>query len=263
LARAGCGAMRFRGVGAVVLVVVLSTVAMSYLVLTSFNGPTFITLGSRHWIVMGTSSSSLNATQQVWASLLGLGALWFSAGQIIAPRNEALGLLLGSYSGDWVFRVLATLILAGIAGGMVAEDPSGASLASALGIVAVLICGMALTLVVLPPLLSMSGPGMSPGERSELVSAVAVCQLLGAVAASIITALTSATVAKMMMRRRFVRIEPLKLPPPPPAHEGRPYRLESEIYRYCPNCGCNLGEFSPDRSTCPSCGTPIKRKRVN
>jgi len=239
--------MRFRSVAVTAAVVLLSTMALSYVVLLTFPGPTTtIRVGSRRLQI-----SSLNQTQTVWASLLGMSAMGFSVGTAIASNNPSLGLLLGSYSGDWIFRAMITLAIIGAVGGIVAEDRGGATVASALGTILALAFGAALTFQVMPQL--MTGIGMSPGEQSELISAIAVSQLAGAIPASLITAITSAIIARMALQMRIIHIEPLKLPPPPPE--------ETKPFRYCPNCGRDLSDFSPSRSTCPRCGEPLPPDR--
>jgi len=237
--------MKIRGVIATSVVVLLSTIALSYIVLRAFSGLTYIRVGSTKWYFEG--KGSLNQTQLIWASLLGMSSLGFSVGSVVAANNPSLGLLLGSYSGDWIFRTIFTLIVIGIAGGVAAEDRSGAAVASAIGMISALVFGAILTFQVLPPM--MAGLGMSPGNQSDLISAIAVSMLAGALPAALITAVTSAIISRAIMRARIIRIEPLRLPPLPP-EEPRPYR-------FCPNCGANLGEFSPDRSTCPKCGEPL------
>jgi len=239
--------MRFRSVAVTAAVVLLSTVALSYVVLLWFSGSTTsIRVGSRRYDISG-----LDRTQAVWASLLGTSAMGFSVGTAIASNNPSLGLLLGSYSGDWIFRAMITLVIIGAVGGVVAEDRGGAAVASALGTISALAFGAALTFLVMPQL--MAGIGMSPGEQSELTAAIAVSQLAGAIPASLITAITSAIIARIALQMRVVHIEPLKLPPPPP--EG------PKPYRYCPNCGRDLSDFSPSRSTCPRCGEPLPPDR--
>jgi len=235
--------MKFRGVVTVAVVVLLCTIILSYITLRTFSGLTFIQVGSRRFGIL-----NLDQTQTVWASLLGLSALGFSVGSAIASNNPSLGLFLGSYSGDWIFKAIITLIVIGILGGLVAEDQGGATVASAIGTLLALIFGAILTFHVLPPM--MAGLGMSPGDQSELISAIAVSQLAGALPASLITAITGALIAKVIMRRRIIKIEPLKLPPPPPDELQKPFS-------FCPNCGCDLREFSQDRSTCPKCGEPL------
>jgi len=240
--------MRFRSVAVTAAVVLLATVALSYIVLLFFPGPTTsIRVGSRRLDI-----SNLTQTQAVWASLLGTSAMGYSVGTAIASNNPSLGLLLGSFSGDWIFRVIITLVIIGAVGGVVAEDRGGATVAAVLGTVSALAFGAALTFQVMPNL--MTGIGMSPGEQAELISAIAVSQLAGAIPASLITAIIGAIVARIALQMRIVHIEPLKLPPPPP-EEPRPYR-------YCPNCGRDLSDFSTSRSTCPRCGEPLAERKV-
>jgi len=239
--------MRFRSVAVTAVAVLLSTVALSYVVLLTLSGLTTIRVGSRRLEISG-----LNMTQTVWASLLGMSAMGFSVGTAIASNNPSLGLLLGSFSGDWIFRVMITLVIIGALGGIVAEDRSGATVASALGTILALTFGAALTFQVMPHL--MMGIGMSPGDQSELISAIAVSQLAGAIPASLITAITSAIIARIALQMRIVHIEPLKLPPPPP-EEPRPFR-------YCPNCGRDLGDLSSPR-TCPRCGESLPERRTS
>jgi len=241
--------MRFRSVAVTAAVVLLSTVALSYVVLLMFPGPTtFIRVGSRRIDI-----SSLDQTQKVWASLLGMSAMGFSVGTAIASNNPSLNLLLLSYSGDWIFRAMITLAIIGAVGGAVAEDRGGVMVAAVLGTISALAFGAALTFQVMPNL--MMGIGMSPGEQSELISAIAVSQLAGAIPASLITAITGAIVARIALQMRVVHIEPLKLPPPPPE--------EPRSFHYCPNCGSDLSDFSTSRSTCPRCGVSLTERKVS
>ncbi|MBO3804157.1 MAG: zinc ribbon domain-containing protein [Candidatus Brockarchaeota archaeon] len=235
--------MRLRGVAVATLAVLLFTMALSYITLKAFSGFETIRVGSKQLKVSSLSPSE----DALWASLLGLSAMGFGVGSAVAPGNVAFGLLVGSYSGEWIFKAIITLVIAGALGGIIVEYGSGATVASALGTLLALCFGAVLTLRTLPSLLE--GVGMSAGELQEFVSAVAVSQFVGALAASLVAGLAGGLVARLMLRRSIVRVEPLKLPPPPPPN--------GIAYRFCPNCGFDLSDFSEHRSTCPKCGERI------
>jgi len=235
--------MRLRSVVTATLVVLLSTIVLSYITLKAFSGFTFIQVGSRRLEISSLSPSESG----VWASLLGLSAMGFGVGSAIAPSNVAFDLLVGSYSGEWIFKVIITIILVGALGGVVVEYGSGSAVASSLGTLLALCFGSVLTFRILPSLLQ--DVGMSAGEMQEFISAVAVSQFVGALAASLIAGLVGGFVSRLMLYRKIVHIEPLKLPPPPPPNDVQ--------FRFCPNCGFDLSEFSEHRSTCPRCGEPI------
>ncbi|MGQ9513965.1 MAG: zinc ribbon domain-containing protein [Thermoproteota archaeon] len=237
--------MRIRGVVFTTLIVLLSTMLLSYIVLKAFSGFEFIRIGSKRLEISSLSPSE----EGFWASLLGLSAMGFIVGSAIAPKNAAFDLLIGSYSGEWIFKVIIALIIVGAVGGMIAEYGSGATLASALGTLLALSFGAILTLRILPSFLQ--DVGMSAGEMQEFISAVAVSQFVGALAASLVAGLTGGFISKLTLYRNIVHVEPLKLPPPPPS--------TNEVkYRFCPHCGFNLSEIGEHRKTCPKCGSPLQ-----
>jgi hypothetical protein len=237
--------MRIRGIVFTTLVVLLSNLLLSYIALKMFSEFEFIRIGSKRLEVSSLSPSE----EGFWASLLGLSVLGFNVGSAIAPRNVGYSLLIGSYSGGWIFKVIVVLIIIGAIGGVIAEYGSSATIASALGTLLAISFGAILTLRVLPPFLQSTG--MSAGEMQELISAIAVSQLIGALIASLVTGLISGFIAKLMLYRNIIHVEPLKLPPPPPPNGVK--------YRFCPNCGFDLGEFSEHRNKCPKCGSLLQK----
>jgi hypothetical protein len=197
--------------------VVTLSLASSFGLLYILSSKSVLNLGNGQQINL---SSSL--AMRLWGTLLGLSAGGFSLGTLLAPDNQSVGYLFGSFGGDWFLLITAALVLIGLIGGLLAKNPKRGALASGWASLILAFVGIVLTAQELPNI----STDLTTGQLSQLISAVEITQLVGGCFAALLTGLMGALGGRALQYREKVPIEAVK---PLKAVPVQPTIIEQEV----------------------------------
>lgn len=206
----------------------------------------------------------------LWVSLASIGVLGFSLGPQLTPNIPATQhLMLSLGSSGLATMVAVEMVVLGLVGGLVSRRPRLGGAAAVIGVAAVLVYGVYLTLTELPNLIT--GTQLSPAELQAVASAIALTQIVGGTPMALLAGFVAAVTGMLLERMEKVPLAAIapaiQQGPQPGPQAPAVATVESQAApsTSVPPRGKALPDISESDTgplttppPCPRCGTRLK-----